>query len=289
MVRALVQQLRPHQWVKNVLVVVPIVLAHRLHNVDSLLFVFLAFVSFSLCASAVYAINDVVDAEADRQHPRKKHRPVASGRLQPAVAIVLAVVLMASAAGVAVLIPGSFLLWLVVYALASTMYTFVLKRVVIIDVLVLSGLYTVRLFAGGEASGTAVSPWLLMLGMFIFTSIAFVKRFTELSSMPLSTSKVAGRGYQREDIEIVRVLGPIVGLMSVVVLAFYITGPDVQVLYRTPEWLWLAVPLLMYWIFDVWVQANRGLVHDDPIVHLLRDSRGWAVMAALALVAGLAR
>jgi len=282
------KQLRLYQWVKNILVVLPLLLAHAIGDADRWLQVATAFLCFSLCASTVYVLNDIIDAEADRNHPRKRHRPIASGQLSTAVGIVLAVVCISGAAFLAVQLPVHFMLWMAVYLVATTAYSFVLKKLVIVDVLVLAGLYSTRVLAGGAASDIVVSPWLLMLMLFLSTSLAFVKRYTELASMPLTSSGVMRRGYRREDVELIRVIGPVTGLLAVVVLAFYIAGPDVQQIYRQPQWLWLSIPLVMYWIIDLWLQAVRGLVHDDPILHMVRDARGWVVGALLFVVAALA-
>ncbi len=282
------KQLRLYQWVKNILLVLPMVLAHSLDDVDAWIQISVAFLAFSLCASTVYIINDIVDVEADRRHHRKRHRPIASGRLSVRTALIMAAMCIVTAAFLAISVSEQFVGWMVIYLLTTTTYSFVLKKVVVVDVLVLAGLYTIRVVAGGAATDILVSPWLLMMTLFVSTSLAFVKRYTELLSMPLEEDGVMRRGYQRADVELIRVVGPTIGLLSVLVLTMYIAGEDVQRLYRTPQWLWLCVPIVLYWIVDIWRQALRGLVHDDPIIHVARDVRGWVVALLLGIVAALA-
>lgn len=286
--RLVAHQLRVYQWVKNLLLILPVVLAHRIHDTTSWFHVAVAFLSFSLCASAVYTVNDIVDIEADRRHHRKRFRPIASGRLSVPTGVGLAITCTLVAAVLAAQLSPLFVQWLVLYVVTTTAYTFVLKKVVIVDVLVLAGLYSIRVVAGGAAADVVVSPWLLMMTLFVSTSLAFVKRFTELNAMPLDDMTVMRRGYQREDMDLIRVVGPAIGLLSVVVLTLYIAGDDVQRLYRTPQWLWLCVPIIMFWVIDIWRQALRGLVHDDPIIHVARDVRGWVVAVLLGVIAALA-
>jgi 4-hydroxybenzoate polyprenyltransferase len=286
--RLVAHQLRVYQWVKNLLLILPIVLAHRINDSTSWFHVAVAFLCFSLCASAVYTVNDIVDIEADRRHHRKQFRPIASGRLSVTTGVGLAIACTLVAAVLAVQLSHVFVQWLVLYVVTTTAYTFVLKKVVIVDVLVLAGLYSIRVVAGGAAADVVVSPWLLMMTLFVSTSLAFVKRFTELNAMPLDDATVMRRGYQREDMDLIRVVGPAIGLLSVVVLTLYIAGDDVQRLYRTPQWLWLCVPIIMFWVIDIWRQALRGLVHDDPIIHVARDVRGWIVAVLLGVIAALA-
>lgn len=285
MIREIALQLRPHHWVKNFLVVLPLFLAHEWSSASLVFDALLAAISFSLLASAVYVINDLRDLNADRLHPAKRFRPLASGRLPKAIAVGMAPVLIAGSMGIAQTLSSSFRMWLVVYAVVSTLYTLYLKKLVLVDVLVLAGMYILRLIAGGEATNTPVSPWLMMMGLFLFTSIAFVKRFTELSDIARRNEhRTIGRGYRVHDAETIRILGIATGLLAPVVLALYIASPDIAQLYRQPKLLWLAVPVVMYWISMMWMNATRGTVDDDPIVTMITNPRSWAVGLILASI-----
>jgi 4-hydroxybenzoate polyprenyltransferase len=246
---------------------------------------FMAAISFSLLASAVYVINDLQDINSDKLHPAKRLRPLASGRLSKTLAVGMAPILIAGSLTIAQLLPVNFRIWLLVYGVVSTLYTVFLKRLVLVDVLVLASMYIIRLLAGGESTNTPVSPWLMMMGLFLFTSIAFVKRFTELSDIARRNEHGSvGRGYRVHDAETIRLLGISTGLLAPVVLALYITSPDVAQLYRQPTLLWLAVPVLMYWVSMMWMSASRGTVDDDPIVTMITNPRSWAVGLLLASI-----
>ena len=193
--KAILQQLRPHQWVKNLLLFIPLVLAHKTSDLDAVGTLVLCFIAFSLAASAIYTVNDIADVEADKAHPRKKDRPIPSGRLTIKFAIALAISLLVISAVVSVLFtPLEFDLWLIAYVIVTSFYTFLFKKVVLLDVLVLAGLYSLRIAAGGSAVDVTVSPWLLAFSLFIFTSLAFLKRYTELRD----TIEREGRGSSLE-------------------------------------------------------------------------------------------
>lgn len=285
---ALVQALRPHQWAKNLLVFVPLLGAHRWRDPGALRAALLAFVAFDLVASASYVVNDLRDLEADRAHPEKRHRPFASGALGARSAVVLVSALLASAVALASRLPATFALLLAGYFVATLAYSFGLKRQVALDVLLLAGLYTVRMFAGGFATGVPVSEWLASFSMFLFLSLAFVKRASELGR---AGGALPGRGYRPEDREVVFAMGIAAGYLSVLVLALYVSSQDVRRLYPRPAWLWTLCPLLLYWVSRLWVRARRGEVHHDPLVFALRDPVTWAVgaLGALAVVLGIWR
>ncbi len=283
----LLRQWRVHQWVKNILLFVPLFLAHRITDPDALLNVVLAVVVFNVVASAVYVVNDLMDLASDRQHPTKRHRPLASGILPIPVALASVPVLLAVGTVItAILLPWSFALWVAGYAVITTLYTFVLKRIAIVDVLTLSGLYTLRILAGGAAAGVSVSPWLLMFSMFLFTSLAFLKRYTELvDTADREGTTVAGRGYVPADADFVRSIGPGVGLIAVLVFTLYLNSRDVQILYVHPLRLWLLVPCLLYWISRLWFIAHRREMHDDPILFAVRDPISYLVgIVALVII-----
>lgn len=285
----LIRALRLHQWLKNTLVFLPLLTAHLYTDVDSLWQAMVAFIAFGLCASASYILNDLLDLEADRQHPRKRNRPFASGDLPAVWGIALIPLLLASAFSLALLLPIAFVLVLTIYLGLTSAYSLHLKRIEMLDVIVLAGLYTLRVIAGTAAIGIGVSFWLLAFSMFIFLSLALLKRFTELQLMLASAKdKVAGRGYLVGDIELVRSFGAASGYCSVLVLALYIKSPEINLLYTHPELIWLICPLGLYWIGHLWMQAQRGMMHDDPLVFALRDRVSQLVVLIGILIAVLA-
>jgi 4-hydroxybenzoate polyprenyltransferase len=289
---ALNRALRTYQWVKNVLLFVPMLMAHEVRDADLWLHAALGFAAFSLAASFGYVVNDLADREADRQHPTKRHRPFASGALSPAFGYALAPALLLGAFAVAGLaLPPAFLVALAAYLITTVAYSFALKRMPVTDVLVLAGLYTLRILAGGAATGVVVSEWLLAFSMFFFLSLALLKRFAELKRLAVEPERsLHGRGYRGEDLALLRNVGATAGYLSVLVLAFYVTSPEVVELYEHPALLWLVGALLLHWITRVWLLAGRGRVHDDPILFAARDPGSYvvgALAAAILLAASL--
>ena len=291
-VKSWLRAIRLHQWAKNTLIFLPLLLAH-VRTAGPVLAAFLAFLSFGLAASATYLFNDLLDLEADRHHPRKRARPFAAGEISPIAGVVTSVLFLASSLAIACLLPrallalspqflgngqGSFLQWLVIYAISTTAYSLRLKRMVLVDVVVLSGLYTIRILAGSAASGVMVSPWLAAFSIFFFLSLAFVKRFAELESMRLRNLTagpvaVKGRGYRISDLEQLRSFGTASGYSSVVVFSLYIGNEVAQNLYQHDVRLWLLVPVLLLWLSRLWLQAARGELHEDPVVYAITDKR----------------
>jgi 4-hydroxybenzoate polyprenyltransferase len=279
---AAMRVLRLHHWAKNVLVLVPAVAAHRVGDPALLARAALAFVAFGLVASAVYVLNDLADVEADRLHPRKRHRPFASGALSPWTGAALVPVLLAAGAAVASPLPPAFGLALLAYLALTTAYTFALKRQPVLDVVVLAALYTARLFAGGAATGIELSEWLASFSMFLFLSLALLKRASEL--VLGDPEALPGRGWRSVDRDAVFSLGAASGYVAVLVLVLYLSSGEVRLLYSHPRRLWLLCPLLLYWVSRLWVTARRGHLHDDPLVHAFRDPASYAVAAAGAAV-----
>lgn len=264
--------LRLHQWLKNLLLFLPLLGAHQIFDPALLADAAVGFLAFGLCASSVYVLNDLMDLESDRRHPRKRFRPFAAGVLSPLAAVVVSAVLLMGAFGLSLLVQPTFVAWLGIYFLVTLAYTFWLKRKVLLDVLSLAGLYTLRIIAGGAAVGLAASFWLLAFSLFLFLSLAFVKRYSELQVMLADGRDEAhGRGYRTDDLPLIQMLGIVAGFSAVLVMALYINGESVLRLYQTPELMWLTVPLLLYWISRMWVKAHRGLMHDDPVLFALRD------------------
>lgn len=283
---SLFKALRVYQWVKNILVFVPLLMAHKVLELDRQWQALYAFIAFSLCASSVYIVNDLLDLEADRLHPHKRHRPFAAGALPIKVGVFTAPLLLAGSFIVAaMLLPLHFSLLLGAYFVLTTAYSFHLKRVLIIDVLVLAGLYTLRIFAGGIATDVPISPWLLAFSMFFFLNLAFVKRFSELYLMQENKqNKSKGRGYVVGDIDLFRSIGPASGYLAVVVLCFYINSKEVVPLYKHPEFLLLIGPFLLYWMTRMWLWALRGKMTDDPIVFTAKDPVSYLIGAIVAVI-----
>ncbi len=287
---ALIRCLRPHQWAKNLLLALPLLAAHRVRDVDGWLQVALAFAAFSLGASAMYVLNDLRDRDADRAHPQKSRRPIASGEISQNQALGLFTVCALISSLIAVLlIPRNFLACIIAYFIISTAYSLRLKRMLMIDVLTLASLYALRLLAGGAAVNVPLSPWLLAFSMFLFLSIAFAKRYAELRTLDdQGREDVPGRAYLLVDLDLIRTLGPTSGYMAVLVFALYLNSPDASLLYPRVAWLWLICPLLLYWITRLWFAAQRGRMYHDPVVFALTDRGSYAVGACVLVVAALA-
>ena len=283
--RAYLRALRPHQWLKNLLVFVPIAAAHRLGVPGLLEQAFLALVAFSLCASSVYLLNDLIDLQADRKHARKRQRPFASGAASVKVGLMLIPSLLMVSAVIAVWLSPAFLAVLAVYYVLTLSYSLWLKGKVMVDVLLLAALYTIRILAGAVAVSVTPSFWLLAFSMFLFLSLAMVKRYAELLDVMKTGSESAeGRGYQVVDLATVQTLGAAVGYCAVLVLALYMNSDDVRANYVHPEAIWLLCPLLLYWISRMWLRAGRGQMHDDPLVFALKDRISLWVGVASAMV-----
>lgn len=276
--RTLLKALRVHQWAKNVLLFVPLLAAHKALNLPLLLQAVLGFISFSLCASSVYVLNDLLDLDSDRQHPTKRRRPFAAGDLPVSTGLWMTPLLLGAGVAVALLLPGAFLALLGTYYAVTLAYSLYLKQVMMLDVLVLAGLYTVRIFGGSLAVGVPTSSWLFTFSMFLFLSLALVKRLSEVHRLRQANAPAApGRGYMAGDYEQLAVLGVSSGYLSVLVLALYITSKEVTALYPYPERLWLLCPVMLYWVGRVWLLAHRGLVNEDPLVFALKDKVSYVV------------
>jgi 4-hydroxybenzoate polyprenyltransferase/phosphoserine phosphatase len=280
---------RPHQWAKNLLLFVPPILAHKL---DAASFVALggAFVAFSLCASGIYVMNDIGDVMADRQHPRKKLRPFASGQLPIVAGICLASALVAAGLGISIAwLPQGVLGLLLLYLGANLAYSGRLKQIPVLDVLMLACMYALRLEAGAVAAHVPLSAWLLTFSLFFFTSLAFAKRFTELRRLESAgASGAAGRGYEVGDVQLLQMLGAASGYVSIFVLALYMNSSQMQALYGESRILWVVCPVMLYWITRLWLLANRGQLDEDPVVFALRDRTSLGVGAICGVIVILA-
>lgn len=277
--------IRLHQWVKNVLVFLPAMLAHKILEPEVFLDAVVAFIAFGCCASSVYLINDLLDLSADRVHPRKRNRPFAAGLLSARDGVVAAILLIGLGALLAASVNIYFCGALAIYYVFTWAYSLRLKRAAIVDVLTLAGLYTLRIVAGGAATLIEPSFWLLAFSIFLFLSLGIVKRYTELDdARQVGKAKAHGRGYSSDDLPLLMALGVASAFCSVLVVALYINSPDSQMLYKHSKPLWLICPLLLYWISRVWLLTARGQMQDDPVVFALRDRLSLLALAGVGLV-----
>lgn len=280
--------LRPHQWAKNVLVYVPLLATLSVDPFDHFIPATLALVCFSLVASCGYLVNDLFDLGADRRHPRKRLRPVAAGRvpLQHAMAMIPA--LLVAGFAIAAQVSALFTAVLVVYLVCTVLYTLWLKRVPLLDTLILAGLYTIRILAGAAAIHVVPSGSLVSFSMFFFLSLALAKRHSELVEMEgtVQEGTIPGRRYQTEDLNTLISQGSASGYAAVLVLALYIDGPMVRQQYRHPEIIWLICPLVLYWINKLWLNSARRQIKDDPVIWAFKNrvSRGIAALSVALLL-----
>ncbi|WP_101068068.1 UbiA family prenyltransferase [Roseovarius salinarum] len=274
--------LRPHQWLKNVLVFVPM-LAAQAFAWPVILQALLAFAAFSLVSSSVYVLNDLLDLRSDRAHPRKRQRPFAAGRVPIAHGTVMSPLLLLAGLGLAALAGGSLFLVLLGYFFLTTWYSLALKRRAIADICALAGLYTLRIVAGAVATGIGLSVWLLAFSIFFFFAMAAVKRQAELVDLAhRGVLAAAGRGYNVEDLPLVAQMASASGYVSVLVLALYLNAPGVQVLYSAPWLLWGICLVLLYWISRIVLITHRGRMDDDPVLYAVKDRTSLVCMALIA-------
>jgi 4-hydroxybenzoate polyprenyltransferase len=270
-VRALWKELRVHQWSKNALVVIPVLLAPGIPQFSLVVRALIAALCVSLCASAGYILNDLLDLEADRAHPTKRNRPFASGALPVKLGPPIFFLLLTAAFALAMYkLPSKFSLMLAIYFVGTVSYSLYFKRRLLLDVLVLAGLYTHRILTGGIATQVPISAWLLAFSMFLFLSLAFAKRYIELAGLK-TDGKIMNRDYYRADAQMVASLGGASGYLAALVFSLYVENVAHLDLYREPRLLWLAVPILLYVISRIWIITGRGQMPDDPVKFALRD------------------
>jgi 4-hydroxybenzoate polyprenyltransferase len=281
----LAKALRLHQWAKNLLVFLPFLLAHSFHAA-SVLNAVVAFFCFSLTASATYIFNDLLDLEQDRAHLNKRNRAFAAGDLSVTAGVAISLLLATAALIAAVYLPRTFLAYLLLYLVTTLTYSFALKRIVLVDVVILSSLYTLRMLAGAAATRTLISPWLAAFSVFLFLSLAMVKRFSELQNLRArGVNPSNGRGYLLSDTEQLRSFGTSSAYASIVIFALYINGHDVVALYHHANRMWLITPLMILWISRVWLLASRGLLDEDPVVFALTDRMSLLLGLGLVFIA----
>ncbi len=292
--KALIRALRPQHWVKNLLVAVPMLLAHAV-SAENLLSTLYAFITLSMTASGVYLLNDLMDLDSDRHHRIKRSRPMASGELPLRTGLILGLTLLPFAfVFAAITLPFAFLGPLFLYVLVTTAYSVLLKRKPILDVICLAGLYVLRVIAGGVALSIVPSGWTQAFCLFLFVSLAFLKRYAELDALRQREDPNAdarGRGYRVQDLDMIRVLGPLSGYGAVVILClFTISDAGQHGFNGHPEALWLIAIILLYWVSRTWLVAARQEVTEDPVIDALKDPHAWvaaAMTAGLLLIASL--
>jgi 4-hydroxybenzoate polyprenyltransferase len=286
---ALLRLARPHQWSKNLLVFLSLIAGHQYADPALLSLSALCFLSFCLVASAGYVVNDLADQRDDRAHARKSARPIAAGQVSARLAFVLAGILLGAGLTIASFLPRDAALCIVGYLAATQLYTFWARKKLMLDVVFLAGLYTLRIIAGVAVSGSTPSFWLLAFSMFLFFSLASLKRFIEIVGRePEALAGYSARAYRKDDGQMIAMLGIASGMLAVLVFAFYINSREVMRLYAHPALLWLACPLLLYWIARAWMLASRQQVHDDPIVFALRDPSSYLLLVLLGAIVVLA-
>jgi 4-hydroxybenzoate polyprenyltransferase/phosphoserine phosphatase len=280
-----VRMLRCHQWLKNGLIAVPLVLGHEVLDIPSVVAVLLAMIAFSATASAIYILNDIFDLEADRAHKRKRRRPFAAGQVSIPAGLGIMLALLAAAGVICLFLPPLFAVVLGAYLIATTAYSMALKRMLLIDIFTLAGLYTMRLVAGAAATGIEASFWLLAFSGFFFISLALVKRYVELvtTAVPVG-ERIAGRGYRTEDSAIIMQAGVASAFVATLVLALYIDSAAVRELYGNPWMIWPLAPIVLYINLRVWVLAIRNEMDEDPVVFIARD---WRSQIMVVLSAGI--
>ena len=277
--------LRVHQWLKNILLAVPLVAAHQIADLGSVLVLLIAFLSFSLCASSVYIVNDLLDLESDRRHPRKKFRPFASAKLTIPMAVAIAPLLVGLSIFLGAIVGHHFLAVLLSYFSVTFTYSIFLKRLVLLDCLTLAILYTIRIIAGAVAVSVDLSFWLLAFSVFIFLSLALVKRYAELIvQIQEGKSAAHGRGYVVSDAPLLQTFGVASGYISALVVCLYIRSEEIISFYAQPKAIWLIPPIILGWVSWVWLKSARGQMHDDPIVFAIKDRASRLVAALVAAV-----
>lgn len=282
----LLRLLRPHQWAKNALAFVGLLAAHRWGDVAAWLATVHMFLALSLVASAVYVLNDALDVDSDRQDPDKRERPLASGSVSIRAALALIPLLLGLAIGVSWQLPQPAQWALATYASGALIYNLGIKRSLWLDVVLLAVLYAMRVIAGALAAAIEPSPWLVGFSLFVFVSLASLKRYAEL--VRSAHDQLPGRAYRRGDGVIVAAFGIAAGVSATVVLALYVNGSDVTGMYQQPQVLWALAPIVLTWLARMWTLAHRGELPGDPVLYALRDRGSWLAALALLVCVGLA-
>jgi 4-hydroxybenzoate polyprenyltransferase len=285
-----IKQLRVHQWLKNLLILVPLIVSGKFMDSDSILLSVLGFISFSCLASATYIINDLLDLESDRSHIRKKSRPLAAGTISLVNGKIAAIILFVLAFSIASFLYDLFNLVLILYLVLTLTYSLKVKQYIGMDVIALASLYTVRIIAGAVILGVTMSFWLLSFSMFVFLSLAIIKRCAELKSLEKTTKVITtGRDYHVEDYMVLMSIGTSSAMLSILMFCFYVNSNVLADQYQQPTMLWLILPALCYWMMRMWIKTHRGEMHDDPIVFSLKDKGSTITIGFMGLIALLAQ
>jgi 4-hydroxybenzoate polyprenyltransferase len=281
----LIKELRLYQWVKNLLIFLPLILAHEFNDITAILNSVIAFFCFSFTASFIYVVNDLFDLESDRLHSKKKYRPLAAGELDPKPVFIISFILMLFSFAVGIFyLPNDFDLILLFYLVLTTLYSLYLKKIVIADIITLAVLYSLRIIAGGEITKLPLSKWFITFSLFIFFSLAIIKRYTELKNLiKKNKTKAKGRGYDTGDITLLLILGTSSGYISVLIFLLYIFSPEVTVLYQNPLLLIPVSILLLTWITYMWLKAYRGEMYEDPVVYTVKDKFSYLLFGLMFL------
>ena len=280
-----IKAIRAYQWIKNLLIFVPLITSHSFNSLSVILQATAAFFAFSFAASSGYIINDLFDLNSDRSHPRKRFRPFASGKLSILSGAIFAIILLSGGLYLASQLNLMFLIILIIYFLISFSYSLYFKKIVLYDVFILALLYSARVIAGGVVADIPISFWLIAFSTFIFLSLAFVKRYSELVKIKDDKGlKDRGRQYVKEDLNLLQIMGIVSGFLSVVVFSLYIDSPDVAQLYSHPKILWGISLLFLFWVSRIWIITNRGQMTDDPIVFAIKDTTSYFIFLGIALI-----
>lgn len=280
---------RPKQWVKNILLFVPLVLAHKLTEISLVIDAVLGLISFTLVASSIYIVNDIFDKQVDQEHPVKKFRPIASGKLLVRDAVIFSIILLVVAGLVSFQLPIEFQFALLVYLLSTNIYTFKIKSLALLDVITLACLYTLRIISGAVAINVPISYWLVSFSVFFFLSLALVKRVIELGNLKhMNKTKALGRAYVVTDIDNIRSFGITSGYLSILVFALYINDDLIVNTYQSPAWLWGICLLLLYWISRIWFIAHSVIKSEDPVLFAVQDKTSYLVLVLCLISFSLA-
>ncbi len=288
-VKQFLKAIRVHQYVKNLLLFVPLMMSFQPSNVDLLAQYIIGFFAFCLLASGIYVLNDLLDLRSDRLHDSKKNRAIAAGLISIPMSMLLVVVFVVLAVLLAIDLPIKFQAILLLYFLLTISYSFYLKKHVLVDVLVLASLYTIRIVAGMILLNNGYSEWLIMFSVFVFLSLAFLKRYTELNAL-LAAKKLqtVGRGYHVNSIEMIRNFGITSGYLAALIIAFYLNSSKALIIYRHPQVLWLISMVMLYWVSRIWLLASEGKVHEDPVVFAIKDKVSYLLILCIIVLITLA-
>ena len=279
----IIKIIRPHQWVKNILVFVPMIMAHQL-NIENFVLSLKAFIIFSLVASSIYVINDIVDINSDKKHPFKKLRPLAAGLITLNQCKLLVLILLFISSLLLLTTNIKFFFTIVTYFLISNLYTFIIKKYAFIDLLILSVLYTLRIVAGGLIVDIFASTWLISFSIFFFLSLASIKRQIEILNLKkFDIEEIYGRGYSLKDEKIIKKISILFGLISIIILVMYINSSKVYELYSSPNFLWGMCLIMTFWILRIIIVTDIGIIKDDPVVYAINDKISYLCLFLILL------